>query len=144
MGRVEFKSVLVNDLTLPTLTQGQVSCEWGVVGSLGELTAVSYLPALPPLGVSRGQQANRAVKGELFALFVLFSFRNYSCRPLLAVSPAFSEMAINNPLSSAASLFVVYVGLDECLGHTFLPRFEPSAESEGLSPASSRLLVLCK
>lgn len=43
MGRVEFKCGLVNDLTLPTLTQGQVVCEWGVVGFLGELTAVSFL-----------------------------------------------------------------------------------------------------
>lgn len=34
---------LVNDLTLPTLTQGQVVGEWGVVGFLGELTAVSFL-----------------------------------------------------------------------------------------------------
>lgn len=37
MGRVEFKRGLVNDLTLPTLTRGQLSCDLGVVGSLGEL-----------------------------------------------------------------------------------------------------------
>lgn len=37
MGRVEFKRGLVNDLTLPTLTRGQLVCELGVVGSLGEL-----------------------------------------------------------------------------------------------------------
>lgn len=37
MGRVEFKRGLVNDLTLPTLTLGQLGCELGVVGSLGEL-----------------------------------------------------------------------------------------------------------
>lgn len=37
MGRVEFKREFVNDLTLPSLTQGQFGCEWGVVGSLGEL-----------------------------------------------------------------------------------------------------------
>lgn len=37
MGRVEFNRGLVNDLTLPTLTRGQLGCELGVVGSLGEL-----------------------------------------------------------------------------------------------------------
>lgn len=37
MGRVEFKRGLVNDLTLPTFTRGQLGCELGVVGSLGEL-----------------------------------------------------------------------------------------------------------
>ena len=37
MGRVDFKRGLVNDLTLPTLTRGQLGCEWGVGGFLGEL-----------------------------------------------------------------------------------------------------------